>query len=130
MNRQKNILIMEDDRTILDIFTRVLKKNLNVVPCNNLTEYEAALSVMDFDIFMIDLSLGGQKDGIYLIKELRKNEKYKSTPILVVTAHVLHSDEIVVIGAGATKFLRKPIENNSLLNAVMELLKEKSTSDK
>lgn len=59
MNRPKNILIIEDDRIMLDIFTRVLKKNLNVVPCD-LTQYEAASAVMDFDIFMIDLSLGSK----------------------------------------------------------------------
>ena len=122
MSNQKNILIIEDDRTMLDIYTRVLKKKLNVVPCNNITEYEAALAVMDFDIFMIDLSLGSKKDGIYLIKELRKNEKYETTPIVVVTAYALHSDETAAIEAGATKFLRKPIENNSLLIAIMELL--------
>ncbi|MEW6702946.1 MAG: response regulator, partial [Bacteroidota bacterium] len=64
--------------------------------------------------FLIDLSLRGDKDGIYLIKELRRTEKYANTPIVVVTANALKRDEETAINAGATTFIRKPVENERL----------------
>jgi putative two-component system response regulator len=119
-------MILEDDSIILEIFTRVMRPELNVFPCRTLDEYEAALNKTKFDIFIIDLALGSKKDGIQIIRELRQMESYKSTPIVVVTAHAFHSDENEAMNAGATKFLRKPVENIVLLNTITSLLNDKT----
>jgi CheY-like chemotaxis protein len=86
-----------------------------MVMCKNEDDFYAALKANKFDIFLIDILLVGTKDGIQLIKELRQMEEYKSVPIIVVTANVFKKDEENAMNAGATKFIRKPFNNKSLI---------------
>lgn len=125
MKTKYRILIVDDEKLILEIFHRVLERDFEIVVCRTDIEFEEKLGNGNYDLFIIDLSLGGGKDGIQLIKDLRQTEKYKKSPILVVTAHAFQRDERASIDAGATRFLRKPVENDLLLETVKELLDSK-----
>ncbi len=122
MDRKKNLAILEDDPAILEIFKRVLRNDAEVYTCGSVADFENILSKTEMDLFVIDLALGDKKDGLQVIQELRASDKYKSTPIIVVTAHAFHSDENNAVAAGANRFLRKPVENIVLLHTVKDLL--------
>lgn len=123
MNRTKNtLLIIEDDEFILDIYTRIFRKEFVVFATHKVDEFFTYYEEKDIDCFIIDLSLGLQKNGIDLINDLRKNEKYRLTPIIVVTAHAFSRDERLAIESGATRFMRKPVENKKLIEEVKTLL--------
>jgi len=57
-------------------------------------------------------------DGFTLIEKLRKGEKYRALPILVLTARGRDDDEKAVMNAGANGFIRKPYEVKDLLAEV------------
>lgn len=119
------ILIVEDDEIILDIFSRIFRKEFTVISCRNVeTFYEAIKQSQKIDLFILDMALGSEKNGLDLIKELRESEKYVSTPIVVVSAHAFIKDERLAITAGANKYIRKPIENKYLVDEVKKILNE------
>lgn len=122
MQNGLNILIIEDEEIVLEIFTRILTKYYNVFACKTVEEFEKYKSENDISLFVVDLSLGGEKDGIQLIQELRADTHYAKTPVVVVTAHAFNQDERAALKAGATKFLRKPVENDLLTLTVKALL--------
>ncbi|MCX7875015.1 MAG: response regulator [Melioribacteraceae bacterium] len=112
------VLLIEDDSMTLDIFSRVLNKEFNLLVTNDVNEFYKYCTDFIIDCFLIDLSLGLQKSGLTLIKELRASEKYYNTPIIVITAHAFARDERVCLEAGANKFLRKPVDHTRLIKEV------------
>ena len=122
MGKVTNVLIIEDEEIVLEIFYRILSKIYNVFKCKTVSEFETYKNENPISLFVIDLSLGSDKDGIQLIKELRASSQYAKTPIIVVTAHAFNQDERTALKAGATKFLRKPVENDLLVLTAKELL--------
>lgn len=123
------VLLIEDDEMTVDVYKRVLSNQFNFLYTSSVNEFYQLCSENNVDCFLIDLSLGLQKSGLTLIKELREDKKYFNTPIIVVTAHAFARDEKICLEAGATKFLRKPIENQRLLSEV-KLAIEKSLEEK
>ena len=123
MERKPKLLMVEDDDLNLKVYSYILVKNFQLLLCENDTQFFDALDKDNYDLFVIDLSLGFGKDGISLVKELRTMEKYKNTPVVVLTANVQKKDELISMEAGATKFLRKPIEKNLLIKELLDCLK-------
>ncbi|KAF0140151.1 MAG: response regulator receiver [Stygiobacter sp.] len=119
------ILIVEDDEIILDIFSRIFKREFNVVSCPTVESFYQALRKFKVDLFVMDMALGDKKNGLDLIKELRDSVEYKTTPIVVVSAHAYIRDERIALTAGADKYIRKPIENKYLVNEVKRILLDK-----
>ncbi|NJD21268.1 MAG: response regulator [Melioribacter sp.] len=115
MERRPKLLIVEDDDLNQLIYNRIFASKYDIVMCKNEDDFYPALNANKFDIFLIDISLVGTKDGIQLIQELRQMKEYKSTPIIVVTANAFKRDEEIAKDAGATKFLRKPIDTKMLI---------------
>lgn len=122
MAGKPRLLMIDDDELTLRIFTIIISKLFNVTSCKLGDEFLSLLKKKEFDVFLIDLSLKGEIDGIQLIKELRTSDKYKDYPIVVVTANAFKKDEEIAMAAGASKFLRKPIENERLLQELREYI--------
>lgn len=121
MSKMPKLLIIEDDEWILKIFSKVLSQKFDISIAQTIHEFYSCLEEKIFDVFLIDLSLRADKNGLELIEELRQNENYLNTPIVVVTANVLRKDRENSFNAGATKFIAKPVENHILLQEFLEL---------
>ncbi len=121
MKNFPRLLIVEDDDWIIQIFEKVLKNHFTVDIAQTISQFYSAIEQNTYDVFLVDLSLRSEKNGLILIEELRGIEKYKTTPIVVVTANALRKDRDGAIKAGATKFITKPVENNVLLKEVLDL---------
>lgn len=115
MNTKPKLLIVEDDDLHQKVYRTIFSKDFETVLCRDDIEFDEALKHDQYQIFLIDISLVGGRDGIQLIKELRQMSIYKTTPIMVVTANAFKKDEEVTMAAGATKYYRKPIDYKILL---------------
>jgi len=122
MADKAKLLMIDDDELTLRIFTLILNKLFDVTSCKLGDEFLNLLEKKEYDVFLVDLSLRGNIDGIQLIKKLRISDKYKNHPIVVVTANAFKKDEETAMAAGASKFLRKPIENEALLQELSEYI--------
>lgn len=131
MQAKQKILILEDDLLTQDVYRAVFSRRsdeYDFVLCKDEQEFYASLNENHFDVFLIDLALGIGKDGVQLIKELRQKDEYKSSPVIVITAFAMLKDERVSMEAGATKFLRKPLEITELFEYLHQIPKREANN--
>jgi CheY-like chemotaxis protein len=61
------------------------------------------------DLILMDLSLGGQFDGLEATKRLRADPSFNDTPIVALTAHAMQGDRERSLAAGCDEHWTKPI---------------------
>ena len=74
------------------------------------------------DFVLLDWNLSTSMTGLDLLKEIRKDEKLKDLPVIMVTSE---SDKISVVEAmkhGANDFVVKPIDEKSFKEKVLKVL--------
>jgi CheY-like chemotaxis protein len=124
--KKYKILIVEDDfenQKFLKIF---LSRTFQTNVCDSETTFYQKIEEGDYDIILMDISLKGNKDGLELIREIRKDPKRKDIPVVVLTAHAFQKDRENAFAAGADEFLTKPIMNNELLKAIKKTFRLKT----
>lgn len=74
------------------------------------------------DIVITDL-LMPQMDGLDFTRRFRQDPRHKQTPVIIISAQV--TDDVFHAGqeAGANLFLKKPFDQNQLIDSVSTLLK-------
>jgi len=102
----KNVLVVEDDRSISDLL-EIHLKDLN---CNIIKSYDGKdgleLAVQNnYDLIVLDIMLPNV-DGLQICKEVRKKEDY--TPILMLTSKSEEIDKVIGLELGADDYLTKP----------------------
>ncbi len=124
-----NILVVEDDSDLRDIFCRTLiRHNYTPYPAQ---DAESALDILDrqsIDLIISDVMMPGM-NGFELINELRQSNI--DTPVLIITAKGDISDKESGFRAGADDYMVKPIDINEMIFRVSALLRRaKSASEK
>ena len=119
----KKILIIEDDKDIVELVGHYLEKE-NLV----LTDAPDGFSGLkkaragNFDLVILDIMLP-EMDGLEVCKELRSDPKTKSVPIIMLTAKGEETDKIVGLELGADDYVTKPFSPKELVARVKALLR-------
>lgn len=71
------------------------------------------------DILLLDICMP-KKDGLEVLKEIRKTDMH--TPVIIMTAHTEKSYLLQAVELYITKYLIKPFNKKTLLNALNECL--------
>jgi two-component system phosphate regulon response regulator PhoB len=119
----KKILIVEDERDVVKLLRYNLEKEGFRV--TSVTDGSLALSEMrrePADLVMLDLMLPGM-DGLEICRQLRRNERYASVPILMLTARSEEADRVVGLELGADDYVTKPFSMRELIARVRALLR-------
>jgi two-component system OmpR family response regulator len=117
-----HILIVDDDRGIRELVATYLEKNgMRVSLAANGREMRAALEYGPPDLIVLDLMLPGE-DGLVLCRELRAG-KFRSVPVLMLTARSEETDRIVGLEMGADDYLAKPFAVRELLARIRAVLR-------
>lgn len=74
-----------------------------------------------FNLIITDVHMP-QMDGLSLVRELRKIESYKFTPILLLTTESSPEKKMEGKAAGATGWMVKPFDPDGLLRTVAKVL--------
>lgn len=75
----------------------------------------------NIDLLITDLNMPNV-DGFELIKAIRSNEDFKSTPIIVLSNLSEKDDIQKALEFGANSFLIKPFEQKTIINEVSKYL--------
>ncbi len=121
--KKGKILIIEDDKDILrTIQIRLEMEGYKIFTAVDGYEgiYKARTS--GEDIIILDLKLPGLP-GEEICRELRKDKKFESLPIIMLTAKDSEVDEVIGKVIGATYYMRKPFKMDELLDKISTLLK-------
>lgn len=110
---QKEILLVEDDENIQDVVKLALEfEGYKVVSANNGKEALNILSSLNPGLILLDLMMPVM-NGWEFMEEFRKRDTAKDIPVVVISAY---SERAVNIDC--TEFVQKPLELDTLLNAV------------
>ncbi len=82
----------------------------------------------EYDAFLVDINLGFEMDGLELQKELRRIEKYRSTPIVAVTGYALSGDREDFLSQGFSHYLPKPYEGRDIVALMTGILQQNQRS--
>ena len=123
------LLIVEDDYENQKLLNAYLKKYFVLNFADNVDDCYTILKDVTIDMFLVDIALRGDKDGLQFVKELRQTELYKNSPIVCISAHVFPQDRKNAFDAGVDEFLPRPIYNKDLLQALKKVYKEKAGKD-
>jgi len=127
--KYSKILIVDDNIQNIEL----LEGHLSAAGYNVLTAFdgeEALRVVEDCDPHLILLDVLMPKlDGYQVCSFLKKNEKTRFTPVVMITALKEIEDKIKGIEAGADDFLSKPFNKLELLTRVKSLLRMRYLRD-
>lgn len=111
---KKKILVIEDDPLNFKIIFTFLKDSYDM---EHVTSGEEALSLVienHYDLFLTDIGLKQDMDGLEFTRRLRKIDKYKNSPVIALTAYALSGDKQRILEAGCSDYLSKPFTKNQL----------------
>jgi len=126
VERKPKLLVVEDDfenQKLLEIY---LRKKFEVTVCDSADSFYECLKDNKFEMFLVDISLLGEKNGLELMKELRQTPEYTDSPIICISAHVFPADRENAFNAGADEFLPRPIYNQDLLSSLIRVFNKKT----
>jgi two-component system, OmpR family, response regulator len=123
METTDHVLIVDDDRGIRELLATYLEKHgMRVSLAANGRQMRAVLEQTGApDLIVLDLMLPGE-DGLELCRELRAG-KYRTAPILMLTARNEEADRILGLEMGADDYLPKPFAVRELLARIKSVLR-------
>jgi two-component system OmpR family response regulator len=120
MTESTRILLVDDDRELRDLVSRLLERHgYHVATAKDSREMTAALARGKADLLILDVMLPG-KDGLQICREIREESH---VPILMLTAMGEEADRVVGLEMGADDYLAKPFSPRELLARVRALLR-------
>ena len=114
------VLIVDDDRKIIDMLRRTLAyEGYHVVTASDGNEALAQADLQRPDVIVLDWMMPGL-DGIEVARRLREAD---GTPILMLTARDTIEDRVEGLDGGADDYLVKPFAPEELLARLRALLR-------
>ena len=119
-----NILIVDDSVSVREIISIGLSSaGYSVISGSN---GEDGLDLLnknnDIKLIITDLNMPVM-DGITFLKEIRKIERYKYLPVLILTTESQEQKKLEAKQAGATGWIIKPFVNEKLISVVKKVIR-------
>jgi two-component system chemotaxis response regulator CheY len=118
----KKILFVEDSPTMRRIIANSLKK----LGITDVTEAENGVDALekihgaDFDLILTDWNMP-EMNGQELVEHIRKMDKYKTVPILMITTRGMEDDVMTAIKSGVNGYMVKPFTPELLKKKMVEI---------
>lgn len=120
----KNLLIVDDSKMVRKIISVSLKgeKSIKLYEASSGLEALDKLMEIAFDLIFTDINMPNM-DGLEFIKRCKEEEMFKHIPIIVITTEDGVEDRERAMGLGATGFVSKPLDRQSILDITYSILK-------
>jgi DNA-binding response OmpR family regulator len=117
----KTILIVDDDKSILRTFTRILQKNgYDIDAAETGKEAIEKADTQEYDLALVDIRLPDM-DGTELLAKMKK--PLQKTIKIMITGFPSLETGIKALDEGADAYLVKPVKPEELLMLIEEKLK-------
>lgn len=113
----KKILLVDDDMRNIFALSKILQeRGMEVIKSEN---GKKALEMLDthadIDMVLMDIMMP-EMDGYEAMKRIRSQIKFRSLPVIALTAKAMKDDKQKCIDAGANDYITKPIDVERLLS--------------
>ncbi|ESQ92804.1 response regulator [Asticcacaulis benevestitus] len=114
----KRVLAVDDSKTMRDMVNFTLKNaGYEVIEAEDGLKALALAKAQSVDVILTDINMPNM-DGISLVKELRAQPQYRSTPILILTTEGGDDKKAAGRAAGATGWIVKPFSPDKLIAVI------------
>lgn len=118
----KRILIAEDRPASLELIRTVLESaGYEVIDAVDGQEAVEKASENPVDLVLLDLQMP-KIDGFGVVTQLRKDPRFRSTPIVALTASAMQGDRERALSAGFSSYIAKPIDLSGLRSEIARLI--------
>ena len=128
---KKQVLFVDDDRSVLAGFQRMLDTQTEVWDMTFASSADEALDATtksDLDVIVADVRMPG-KDGFELLKLLQETERTRDIPVVIVTGVLENGYKRRALDLGASDLLSKPVDAEDLVARLQSVLRLKSYQD-
>ncbi|MCC7527986.1 MAG: response regulator [Candidatus Melainabacteria bacterium] len=117
------ILVVDSDDGFLDIVEELGKQRLvEIVRAKTFREALDRACILPLDAALINVLADTPDESFRLARELRNLPGYETLPLAFISASALVKDRVEAAHAGASLYLDKPLESDSLEKAVEHLV--------
>ncbi|MTI21402.1 sigma-54-dependent Fis family transcriptional regulator [Fulvivirga sp. RKSG066] len=130
MKTKANILIVDDDRDVLETARMFLKQEFSSVDIeedpNKIAGY---FEIKDYDVILLDMNfnkgLNNGEEGFYWLSEILKMDS--EAIVILITAYGEVDLAVKAMKMGATDFVLKPWKNQKLLATILSAIKHRES---
>ena len=123
MDKNTNVLIVDDYKTMLRIIRNLLKQ-LDIENDEEATDGQEALSKLragNFGLVISDWNMAPMT-GLDLLKEVRADARLKSTPFIMITAESKTENVVAAKQAGVSNYIVKPFNAETLREKIEKVM--------
>jgi len=115
----RTVLVIDDDvRNIFALTSLLEDHHLNVVHAENgRAGIELLQKTPEVDLVLMDIMMP-EMDGYETMRAIREEPRFRSLPIIALTAKAMKGDRAKCIEAGATDYITKPVDLEQLFSVL------------
>ncbi|WP_028574209.1 response regulator [Desulfonatronovibrio hydrogenovorans] len=119
----KHIMVVDDSKTVVNLIAFIVKKEGFQVTTaeDGLDALEKLYSTPGIDLIISDVNMP-RMDGFTFVKNLREQEAFRDTPIIILSTEGQEKDIQQGLGLGANLYMVKPAQPDMLVKNVKMLL--------
>ncbi len=127
MNANQKILVVDDERDIVDLISYCLtKEGYQVYQAYNGKEGIEVAKQVNPDLIILDVMMP-EMDGIEACRLMRSMPEFKQTFMVFLTARSEEYSEIAGFNVGADDYIAKPIKPRALMSRINAILRRNNT---
>jgi len=117
------LLVVDDSKVMRDMIVACLRADPGLRFSHAASGLEAIeqLSLRPFDLVLLDLNMP-DIGGIEVVEFIRGQDRLRHLPIIIVTTRGDETSRTRALSAGASRFMVKPFDPQSILDEVRGLL--------
>lgn len=120
---KKTILVVDDEKDLLDLIEYNLKKEgFKVLKAENGKEGIDVAKEHKPDLVLLDIMMP-KMDGLEAVEIMRKDDDLKRIPIIFLTARSDENTEIEGLNKGGDDFITKPISTTKLVSRIKAVMR-------
>lgn len=109
------VLVIEDNLETRLYMQYAIDNRFEVKTASTAQEALQLIQSERFDIFLVDIALGGRQNGIHIMRAIRSSAAHTNVPVVAVTAYALPGDRLHFLDIGFDAYLGKPFKQADLI---------------
>jgi len=120
----KKIIIVEDQPAVADLLEEMLSlDNYQVLKIHSSGSGLSVIRAEKPDLVLLDIMMP-DVSGLEVLRFMRREPDLRQIPVVIVSAKTLPADIRDGLDAGATAYLTKPVDVNTLRKTVAQVIRE------
>lgn len=127
VQNKTNVLLVDDDTSLVGLIEMYFEDRYNLTIAEDAIEAFKHLQNKIPDIILLDVMMP-KMNGLQLLKEIRKDDKFKTIPVILLTAKGTDQDAKIGLETGANRYITKPFDFDELFQVIETCLHQQSAT--